>query len=624
MASLDVRDVLNLPAEGTARPRKSKPVAPRPNLKGLAREVQSLGGGNPIAIVPVATSFKKRRIGHRKPAAKWKLASFTNTAREGDPSLALHHWKRMTEPGAPPDQAAASGDDEADDSAFAKFNVQVQVPQYSEDQYISNLQHPDWTKDETDYLLQLALNFDLRWPLIWDRYDYRPPNSEAEGDSMAIVPAARSERDIDALKARYYEVAAKMMAAQTPVTYMPPQQQHLHNMMANYNPERERARRRFAVETLSRSKDEAKEEESLLLELKRILARSEQLNEQRRDLYARLDYPASEGDQGNFKGSACLQQLLSNLVNMDKTRPRKRALENGTSPGAQTPVAESAGGSHNRRDSTVSGYGRRDSVSVDHGAPTPTSARAPPKKGSISAQAAAVAAQQERRRLTEIEEVCYGVSHHDRLTGGATFRYEKINKLFSHKSGQQQQRITNVLTELGIPPRLQMPTSAVVSKFEGLIGAVNALLDSRKLSDKMEAELKTEMAKRQHRLELEERARKAAAAAEEASEAEGEGEGGVDAAGGSDGVGAEAEKVRGKVDRDGGAVPTNEYGRTAQTNGDGGSGDGQDAQDAADPVLPPAPLREEAALKPSSSSHKRSASAMSAVDDDKAVKRQKK
>ncbi|KAJ2905549.1 hypothetical protein MKZ38_005193 [Zalerion maritima] len=626
MTSLDARDVLGIPADGSSRPaKKVKISAPRQSLKGLAREVQSLGGNNPIAIVPATSTFKKRRLGSRKPAARWKLEPFKNSAREGDSSLVLRHWKRVGELGVPPPEEQPENGDgepqELEDSAFAKFSVQVQVPQYSEDQYNSNLQNSDWTKEETDYLLHLSCDFDLRWSIIWDRYDYKPHALDENGDGMALV-LTRKERDIDDLKARYYEVAAKMMAAQTPVTYMPPQQQHLHNVMANYSAEKERARRKFAADTLSRSKEEAKEEESLLLELKRIDSRAEQLNEQRKDLYDRLDYPATgEGDLAALKTSSGLQQLLATLSSVDRTKKNRKSIqENGTSPNVQTPVPESAGGygGHGRRDSTVSGHGHRDSIGGDSAAATPTTSRAPAKKGSVSAQAAvtaaaATAAQQERRRLTDMEEIVYGVSHHDRLTGGATFRYEKINKLFSHKSGQQQQRITNVLAELGIPPRLQMPTGAVVSRFEGLIGHVNTLLDSRKLSDKLDAELKTEMAKKQHRLDMEERARKAAEEEEKKRKKE-VGEEGNESAAAGEGEGE-------------GSKDDDQKAQTGEKNGGNESASKATSEHQAGDAAPAGsdpPVKQEVVSRPGSSGQKRSVSVLSTVDDEKAVKRQKK
>ncbi|KAF4967155.1 hypothetical protein FZEAL_10569 [Fusarium zealandicum] len=513
MSSHDVREMLNLP-DGTPGPRpskKQKMSAPRPNLKGLAREVHNLGGDNPIAIVPEVSHFKKRRFASRKPAARWEMRPFQNSARD-DSSLILRHWRRKEEKteGEPQDGQGDAGEkteqpkDGMEDSSFAQYNVQVSVPQYSDGQYQQSLQHSDWTKEETDYLLGLARDFDLRWPLIWDRYEWNPPatNGEANADgdeSKAIVPATRS-RSLEDLKARYYEVASKMMAAQKPVQYMTQPEFALHELMAHFNPQQERLRKDFALNALTRSREEAREEESLLLEIKRILARSERFNDERRELYNRLDYPRADTDISAFKSSAGLQNLLQNLMSVDKSKKRKSLMAAegvspvGTAPPQTAAAAASAAAAAaaaatqeaGRRESTAASTGLRDSAG-----PTPTPTAASNKKGPPQPQ--------ERRKLTSQEEVLYGVTHHDRLGSGPTFRTEKINKLFSHKSNQQQMRITNVLNELDVPNKLAMPTAATTHQYEQLLGAVNSLLDARKVSDKIDAEIKVEQAKKAER-----------------------------------------------------------------------------------------------------------------------------
>jgi DNA methyltransferase 1-associated protein 1 len=516
MATHDVRDVLNLPTEGTgsSRPsKKQKTAAPRPNLKGLAREVQNLGGDNPIAIVPEISSFKKRRFGTRKPAAKWEMRSFNNSAR-GDESLVLRHWRRQTE-GRPTTQAeegdGVSAEDkmetdeksvDMEDSSFAKFNVKVDVPQYSEDQYNSTLANKEWTKDETDYLMDTVRDYDLRWPLVWDRYDYEPkPLVTAEGGeeadttnpSTAIVPV-RKVRSMEDLKSRYYEVAAKMMAVQKPVQYMNPAEYNLHKVMNDFNPADETRRKKFAEAQLSRSKEEAREEESLLIEVRRILARTEKFNQERRELYSRLDYPHTEGTQdlSVFKTSSGLQTLLQNLMTVDKSKKRKSLMggDGQNTPGSAGPSAHpgSTPISDLRRESIAASTtsNHRDSIGTADGRP-----EKPTKKG---------AQQPERRKLTPQEEQIYGVTtSQDRLASGPTFRYERINKILTTKSNAQHQRITNTLTELDVPTRLNMPTKSVVEQMERLLSNIQILLELRKTSDKLDGELKLEQAKKAER-----------------------------------------------------------------------------------------------------------------------------
>ncbi|PHH72832.1 hypothetical protein CDD82_5779 [Ophiocordyceps australis] len=499
MTSSDLREVLNLP-DGTTGPRASKkqraPIA-RPNLKGLAREVHNLGGDNPIAIVPDSTSVKKRRWSTRKPASRWELRAFHNSGRH-DQTLLLRHWRRVggKEDGAgqqePQPGLTEAEPAQAEDSAFAKYSVQISVPQYSDEQYQHLLQNDEWTKQETAYLMETVQEYDLRWPVIWDRYDWNPPATNgvanADGDeSKAVIHQARS-RTMEDLKARYYEIAAKMMVAHKPAQFMTQAEYEMHEIMANYSPQQEKARKDFAISTLLRSREEMREEESLLLEIKRILTKSERFNEERRELYHRLDYPQAEQDISSFKTSSGLQQLLQNLMAVDKSKKRKSVGgHDGISPaGANGP--QSAAAESGKRDSAASA-GHRD------GAGAGVSSSGTNKKGQEK-QAQEKQPSQERRKLNAHEEAIYGVTHHERLGSGPTFRTEKINKLFSHKSNQQQIRINNMLNELDIPLKLAMATAVTTAQYELLVTAVSSLLEARKTSDKLDAEIKIEQAKK--------------------------------------------------------------------------------------------------------------------------------
>lgn len=504
MTSLDVRDMLDLPNSAGPRPAKKQKVTNiRSNLKGLQREVQSLGGDNPISIVPAVPQFKKRRLASRKPAAKWELKPFTNSARTD--GLVLKHWRRKVEKPTQTQEAQEGGEngekvesdakEEIEDSAFAKFNVQVNIPKYDDDQYEAKLKNEDWSKEETDYLMQKARDFDLRWPLIWDRYDYQPgppPNTEST-ESTALVPEAKP-RSLENLKARYYEVAATMMSVHRPVQFMSQAEFSLHQLMSSYNQHQETIRKRFAEAAMSRTSEERREEESLLIELKRIMARSERLNEERKDLYARLDAPPSSGNVGIYTTSAGLQQLLHQLMTADKTKKRKSIL------GAEgTPTVGPGAAPIDRRDSTV-----RESV-----APTPATV----KKGG--------AGPSERRKLSDEDMAVFGVSYHDRLQSGPQFRHDKVAKLISGRSAVLAGRITNILTELEIPARLVMPTAEVTVEFEKLLGSINVLLDTRKLGDKLDTEIKLAEAQKAER-EKKEGKKKVEPAVEEETATQGE------------------------------------------------------------------------------------------------------
>jgi DNA methyltransferase 1-associated protein 1 len=199
---------------------------------------------------------------------------------------------------------------------------------------------------------------------------------------------------------------------------------------------------------------------------------------------------------------------------MDKTKKRKSIM------GTDSPAAGGAAGTAGAGQPVVGPESaKRDSTAASNAATREsTAATSTPsglnKKAQLQQQEKQAQQQQqtqqqpqqqpqaqppERRKLSSQEEAVYGVSHHDRLGSGPTFRTEKINKLFSHKSNQQQLRISNTLNELDVPAKLAMPTAATTLQYEQLLAAVNSLLDARKVSDKLDGEIKIEQAKKAER-----------------------------------------------------------------------------------------------------------------------------
>jgi DNA methyltransferase 1-associated protein 1 len=472
-----VRDMLDLPGSAGPRPSKKQKIAPpKSSLKGLAREVQSLGGDNPIAIVPEISLFKKKRVANRKPAARWTLKPFHNSAREDN--LTLRHWRQKPEAPLPPAGESESTEPidvkeeiPVEDSTFAKFNVKVSVPQYNDEQYEAKLKSDDWSREETDYLINLIEDYDLRWPVIWDRYEYSPsassmPESESNNEEAIIpVPKVRSMED---MKARYYFVADQMLCLLKPQTSMVQAEMDLHDILSGFNPAKETERKQYAEAAFNRTAAEAREEESLLLELRRIMARTERLGEERKELFARLEAPHGTGNFGPYTSSQGLQQLLQQLMSVDKSKKRRSLVGIDAASPANGPGNFPQGGL-DRRDSTL-----RESVS---GPSNPNNKKGPPQGPS------------ERRQLTEEEERVYGVSLPTEKLSGPYPRWERINKVLTTKSATIAAKYTNILTVLDIPPRLIMPTADVGVEYEKLIADVTALLELKKKEEKIDADL---------------------------------------------------------------------------------------------------------------------------------------
>jgi DNA methyltransferase 1-associated protein 1 len=86
------------------------------------------------------------------------------------------------------------------DYPYSKFNNKIEAIKYSDEEYDVLLQSPLWTRSETDALMDLAYKFDLRWPVITDRYSLLPP------------------RTLDDLMSRYFFVVSKLKASRSGVT----------------------------------------------------------------------------------------------------------------------------------------------------------------------------------------------------------------------------------------------------------------------------------------------------------------------------------------------------------------------------------------------------------------------
>ena len=386
-------------------------------------------------------------------------------------------------PVTPADSNAASEmeqDDKATpavpDSYWAKYNVKVERPQYTDEQYETHLKSEDWSKEETDYLIDLATEFDLRWIVISDRYEYKPsetPNTNE--DSMAVTVQAKP-RTQEEMKARYYDVAAKAMVLHNPLSSMSSTEFDAHEKMTKYDPIRETQRKRYAEQLMHRTKEEKDEEEFLLRELSRIVSNQEKLSQERKALYDRLEAAPSSARADSYsttmyQTSQGLTQLMQNLLTQNKNKElekkekRRSLLEGGESAGPSSfhPMDRSQ-----RQSLSSAPHGQRLSDATG------------------------------RRPLTQQEQKKYGVSHpNERLTGGIQFRHERITKAGQAKSGVQTSRIGAALTELKIPPRLVMPTAKVVTEYERLIESIKHLLEVRKVSEKVEGEIKVLVAQKE-------------------------------------------------------------------------------------------------------------------------------
>jgi DNA methyltransferase 1-associated protein 1 len=182
----DIKDILGLsrdPArEGMAAPRVKKVQMKKP--EGMSREVFALlqqdaeAGRTSVPIAPTGRTdglLKEKR----SRMVGWEWQGFNNGGRTD--GLRLSHWKK--------------NNDKSTDYTFARFNKTVRVLSYTEDEYARHLVHPAWNKAESDQLFDLCRRFDLRWPVIHDRF-------------VSATP-----KPMEQLKERYYDMCNHLLCA---------------------------------------------------------------------------------------------------------------------------------------------------------------------------------------------------------------------------------------------------------------------------------------------------------------------------------------------------------------------------------------------------------------------------
>ncbi|KAI0005162.1 hypothetical protein BJV74DRAFT_807369 [Russula compacta] len=240
-SAADVRSILSLPSSSTQTPAQPKKATASLSRKpsGISRELYSLIG--PSAPTLVAQAAKPRL--KQKPnlggggSSKWVWRSFKNSARTD--GLELGHWvKANTDPDA--------------EYPFARYNVKSHDYTYSQEEYTKFLEDPEWTKEETDYLFNLVREYDSRFYVVSDRYEF--PSGPL--------------RSMEDLKDRYYSVCRKLIRNRPWAGDEAGKSQLISTFQ--FDKEREVMRKKYLLSLENRTPKELAEEEALYIELKRI------------------------------------------------------------------------------------------------------------------------------------------------------------------------------------------------------------------------------------------------------------------------------------------------------------------------------------------------------------------
>lgn len=270
-----------IPREALKEPKKLKKtdvMMKRPS--GMNREVYALlysdskDSAMSSTLMPTDTGSgyrqPKARLG-RKHARAWQWISFTNPARED--GLVLSHWRRVA--------------DEAKPYAFAQFNKSVDAPVYSKEEYTKYLTEENWSMDETDHLVDLCQQFDVRFSIVQDRFD-----SERY-----------QKRSTEDLKERYYSVCNRLTKARNPISYD-------EGQLIAYDAPHERRRKLQLERLLNRTSQQVEQEETLVAELKKIEMRKKEREKKQQDLQKLI----SAAEQNTDSKKSSLKKSFSSSI----------------------------------------------------------------------------------------------------------------------------------------------------------------------------------------------------------------------------------------------------------------------------------------------------------------------
>ncbi|CAH1772728.1 unnamed protein product [Owenia fusiformis] len=288
----DIRDILDINNEPTPMTkenllRSKKPLKKADGIQfkrpeGMHRELWGLiwtDNKDAPPIIPTDTNqgYKqmKAKIG-RSRVRPWKWMSFTVPSRKD--GAIFHHWRRIA--------------DEGKDYPFARFNKSVDVPTYSDAEYQQHLHDDSWSRAETDHLFEMAKRFDLRFIVMYDRWNKdKFPN-----------------RSVEDLKERYYHIQNTLVKARAPVGTDP--------KVRVYDGDHERRRKDQLNKLFIRTTEQVEEEQMLVAELKKIELRKKEREKKTQDLQKLITAADTNAESRRIERKTTKKKILPQTKNL--------------------------------------------------------------------------------------------------------------------------------------------------------------------------------------------------------------------------------------------------------------------------------------------------------------------
>ncbi|KDN49912.1 hypothetical protein K437DRAFT_233722 [Tilletiaria anomala UBC 951] len=478
-------------ASSRHHPPTSRPKAPREDRDGRKKELFALLGDNAPSLVvaqrPKAgkeAKMRKSELARKASQSKkrWALRRFKNPARQDD--LVLTHWVQEDVPAtwsrdlphnadhdtemhdtASQQNAASSSRNKLDqietNYPFSQFQAGSGAYSYSNDEYVQHLRDDDWTKDETDYLIDICSAYDLRFTVIGDRYEW-----------------PGKQRTIEDLKARYYAICRRLIRSRISTDDIETRQQLLQTYAFDRN--REVERKKAIARLFARTPAQLAEEEALYVEARRIEQNEAKFAGQREELLRLLGgweslqsaTPASIAAAGAGLGVP----LPGSAAEAEELKRKKRKAEETSSstPTLTGPAgAAAATALSNKQRAELKQAAFDEQHYIQRFDPTAQPSSKPPYPF-----------------LTGTPSTHPPVAPSVTNPNSAHGVYIRSTRLLVPRANLQQ-RTSQTLLEM-VPVmghRLIFPTAKNCEKWEGLLGAVTAGLELKRQLDKVEMEL---------------------------------------------------------------------------------------------------------------------------------------
>ncbi|KAF7623575.1 hypothetical protein Mgra_00010132 [Meloidogyne graminicola] len=166
---------------------------------------------------------------------------------------------------------------------FARFNKQLDLIKFTDEEYDEYLDDERWAKEETLHLLDLCHRFDLRWPIIENYFDRE---------------RFKNRKTMEDMKERYYGIVNELNTARN--TQAEP---------LAYDAEHERRRKEQLIKLWNRTEEQ--EEEELKEAVKKIEAKRKEREKKAHDLQRLINAAAERISISPDSSTGCSSSVVS-------------------------------------------------------------------------------------------------------------------------------------------------------------------------------------------------------------------------------------------------------------------------------------------------------------------------